>query len=244
LIEKAADLFDVLVVTSYAWAKDTPEMTEAMKGVADRVSEKGDHLERQAQSIRDAGLPCKMAIVEWNYWTRASHNDHAGFREPNDIRHCLYAAGYINAFCRQGDLMETANYYSLVNTMGMIQVRDGAVEITDVAKVMNLYADALPGEVLDVTHDAPALTGKSREVDANAIRTRKATYLFLTNYSAARTQTVALAGLGRIQDARGIRARTILTPVTEFKPDCGAGKIKLPPMSLVRLTCANTRERK
>ena len=137
-------------MTRYAYAKDTADLNLSMQRVADNVTDKANDLAQQAQTIRDANLSCKMGIVKWNFWTRASHNDHEGFREPNDIRHCLYAAGYINAFSRQGDIMEVANYYSLVNTMGMIQVHDGEVEITDVAKVLNLYAVALPGEVLDV----------------------------------------------------------------------------------------------
>lgn len=242
VIEKAADLFDVLAVTRYSWGKDTPDMTEAMKGVADRVSEKSADLEWQVQTVRDAGLACKIAIVEWNYWTRASHNDHAGFREPNDIRHCLYTAGFVNAFCRQGEMLEVANYYSLVNTMGLIQVKDGAVEITDVAKVLNLYAEALPGEVLDVTNDTPVLTEKSRVIDANIIRTEKATYAFLINYNATKSLTVTLDGVGAITAACGLRAKTTHTPVTEFKPTCGAAKVTLPPMSLVRVTCANLKK--
>jgi len=235
VMEKAADLFDVLVVTRYAWGKDLPGMKDNMKGVADRVSEKVADLDQQVQSIRDAGRDCTMGIVEWNYWTRASHNDHAGFYEPNDIRHCLYGAGYINAFCRQGDMLELANHYSLVNTMGTIHVHDGKLELSDMIKVFNLYAVALPGEVLDLAVDAPALTEKSKAVDANFIRKDGDIWGFLVNYSDVEAAEVKLDGLGTLVESCGIRASAILTPVEEFTPAAKGGVLTLPPMSLVRV---------
>ncbi len=235
VVEQAADLFDLLVVTSYAWGNDSQPLPETMAAVADRVAEKADNLARQAQTIRQAGLAATMGIVEWNFWTRASHNDHAGFYEPNDIRHCLYAAGYLNAFCRMGEILEVANFYSLVNTMGMIHLHDGQLRLSDLVKVFNLYADALPGEVLELAVEAPALGEKGKAVDANFIRTATATYGFLVNFSASETAQLALAGLGSITDARGLRATSILTPVETFAPTVVGATLALPPMSLVRV---------
>ncbi len=237
VIEKAADLFDMLVVTSYSWGTDNQPLPEAMAGVADRVAEKTDHLQLQAKSIREAGLSCTMGVVEWNYWTRASHNDHTGFFEPNDIRHCLYAAGYLNAFCRMGEILEVANYYSLINTMGMIHLHEGQVQLSDLVKVFNLYAPALPGEVLQLEVAAPALTGKSKAVDANFLVTEDATYGFLINYSATETAVVALADVGAIDAAHGLSAHAILEPVTEFVPAVTGTAVTLPPLSLVRVRC-------
>lgn len=236
VLEKAADLFDVLVVTRYAWGKDLPYMTDNMAGVADRVSEKIADLDLQVQTLRDAGLNRTIGIVEWNYWTRASHNDHSGFYEPNDIRHCLYAAGLLNVFCRLGDALEVANHYSLVNTMGAIHVHNGQVQLSDVIKVFNLYADALPGDVLDLKITAPALTEKSKAVDANFIRREGVIYGFLINYSATENAEVDLSVFGTISEACGLRANTILTPVTEFVPAVKGSMLTLPPMSLVRVT--------
>lgn len=239
VIKEAADLFDVLVVTRYVWGKDLPDLNAMMNGIADNVAYVANDLAEQEKSIRDAKLACKIGIVEWNFWSRANHSDHEGFFEPNDIRHCLFAAGYLNVFSRHGDRMEVANYYSLVNTMGMMQIHAGAVEMTDIAKVFNLYAPALPGDVLDVTFDSPMLTEKSQTLDVNVIRTKKAIYAFITNYSATESMTATLDGLGEILDACGISAKAILTPVTEFMPKCKGATVTVPPMSLVRITCAN-----
>jgi alpha-L-arabinofuranosidase len=237
VLEKGAGLFDGLVVTSYAWGTDDLDAADTMAAVANCVSGKEGNLRLQAQTIRDAGLDCTMGIVEWNYWTRASHNDHAGFFEPNDIRHCLYAAGYINAFCRMGEILEVANYYSLVNTMGMIHVHDGRVAFSDVVKVFNLYADVLPGTVLELEVDAPALTEHSRVLDANVVEHDGTRYVFLTNYSATDSVDVSLSGMGAIQDTRGLRAEAILKPVDAFVPDAGADRVTMPPMSMVRVVC-------
>ncbi len=235
VIEKAADLFDMLVVTRYCGSGDNITIGESMSSVANCLADKEADLQRQAQTIRDAGLKATMGIVEWNYWTRASHNDHAGFYEPNDIRHCLYSAGYINAFCRMGDILEVANFYALINTMGIIHVHDGQVQFSDMVKVLNLYADALPGDVLAINTDAPQITDKQKAVNANFISKDGVMYGFLINYSPTETAEVSLENLAAISEATGIFATDILLPVTEFVPEFSKNTVKLPPMSLVRV---------
>lgn len=131
--------------------------------------------------------------------------------------------------------MEVANYYSLVNTMGMIHIHDGRVQFSDMVKVFNLYAPALPGEVLVVEVTAPALTAKSKAVDANILRTGEATYGFLVNYSATETAEVLIEGFGSISEACGLRADTILTPVETFQPIITGNLVIMPSMSLVRV---------
>jgi alpha-N-arabinofuranosidase len=238
LLAHGADLFDTLAVTRYGGCADNLPLAESMRSVAENVANMEADLQRQAQSIRDASLDRTMGIVEWNFWTRASHNDHNGFYEPNDIRHCLYAAGLLNAFCRQGEIMELANYYSLVNTMGMIHLHDGIVQFSDMVNVFILYAPALPGTVLELACDAPALSENSRVVDANVLRTDAALYGFLVNYSATEAVDVELAGLGTIVESRGLSAPAILQPVTEFEPTVAGTTVTLPPMSLVRVRMA------
>jgi hypothetical protein len=207
-----------------------------MQAVADQVADQEADLRLQAESIRAAGLDRTMGIVEWNYGTRSSHNDHAGFFEPNDIRHCLYAAGYLNAFCRMGEILEVANFYSLINTMGIVHVHAGQVRMSDVVKVFNLYAPALPGEVLELELDAPALSEKSRMLDACFLRTPAATYGFLLNFHASETAVVTMAGLGAVREASGLSATEILQPVADFEPVVDGATVTLPPMSLVRVT--------
>lgn len=235
LLAEPGGLFDVLAVTRYSRGDDSEDLPALLAGVADSVANKAGDLDRQAQTLQDAGSTAAMAIVEWNFWTRASHNDHAGFHEPNDIRHCLYAAGLLNAFCRMGERLELACYYSLINTMGMATIRDGQATISDVAKVFDLYRDALPGQVLALETDTPALTDKSRMVDANAVRTDDALYAFLVNYSATESVDTTLDGAGGIRAARGLRADAILSPVVEFEPVVRGSVVTLPPASLVRL---------
>lgn len=239
LIDQAPDLFDLLAVTRYTWGFDSPPLTDTMASLVDALADKEADLERQAQSIRDAGLDRTMGVVEWNYWTRASHNDHAGFYEPNDIRHCLYAGGFLNAFCRMGEMMEIANYYSLVNTMGMIHSHDGEVQLSDLVKVFNLYKDALPGDVMDLQIEAPSLTEKRLIVDAVFIRAASSIYGFLINFSATDAAEVDLQGWGKILETRGLSAQAILEPVSEFEPDVQAGSVTMPPMSVVRVVCGD-----
>ncbi len=236
VMEKAADLFDMLVVTRYSLSEDKLAFPAALEGVADNVTLRGTELQSQAQSIRDAKLNSTMAIVEWNYWTRASHNDHAGFYEPNDIRHCLYAAGFINALCRLGDILEMANYYSLVNTMGMIHVHHGELQLSDIVKVMNLYADALPGSTLELDVTVPKLTETSPVMDANFVRKGDTIYGFLVNYSASESVEVSLEQLGAISGATGLTADGILKPVQIVNVKPNGNSVIMPPASIVRVT--------
>jgi alpha-L-arabinofuranosidase len=240
LIEQVPELFDVLAVTRYTWGSDSLPLPQTMASLVDALADKEADLQRQAQSVRDAGLDRTIAIVEWNYWTRASHNDHAGFYEPNDIRHCLYAAGFIHAFCRTGEIMEIAAYYSLVNTMGMIHSHDGRVQLSDLVKVFNLYSEALPGEGLELEIEAPSLTEKRRVVDALFIRQPGSVHGFLINFSATDAAEVHLEGCGKIYEAHGLSAQAIFEPVSEFEPLVKEASISLPPLSVVRVTCSES----
>ncbi len=238
VLDQAKGLFDLLSVTRYYHSSDNLTLAESMARVANNVVNAEADLVRQVRTVREAGLDDPVGIAEWNYWTRASHNDHAGFYEPNDIRHCLFAVGYLNACCRRGEDLEFANYYSLINTMGMVHLHAGEARISDVAKVLQLYAPALPGEVLRLDLDAPALTEKSKVVEACVLRKDGACFGFLVNFSAEDSVEVTLEGLGEILEAQGLRSDAILTPVEEFTPPFRGRILTLPPSSLVRVRCS------
>ena len=234
VISGAAGLYDVLAVTRYAVSLGDGPKEEAMMTVADNVTEKAADLERQVDSIEHSPINCKIGVVEWNYWTRASHNDHADFYEPNDIRHCLFAAGYLNALCRLGDKVEIANHYSLINTMGLIHIHAGEIQTTDVVKVFNLYAPALPGDVLEVKVESPLLTEKANMVDGLYIKTPECSYMFIVNYSAL--ESVTVHGVGKITAALSLSASDILQPVQETEPEWIGTDIDILPASITRIT--------
>lgn len=235
LVLKESALFDGIIVTSYCGCSDSLTMDKTMESVAENVATKQKHLDAMAQSIRDAGADCTMGLAEWNFWTRASHNDHEGFYEPCDIRHCLFSAGHINHFCRLGDIMEVSCFYALINTMGMVQIHNGRYELLDLVKVFNLYQDALPGETLDVTVDAPAFTENMKMLDANFVRKGDVTYGFLVNFSSTESMEISLEGLGTIREATGLHADAILQPVETIDVKVSGACVTVPPISLVRV---------
>lgn len=236
VLEQVDDLIDMLVVTRYSGSKDADDMNQNMHQVADHVTRRGEEVDQQIKTLQDAGSNSTIGIVEWNYWTRATHNDHAGFYEPNDIRHCLFAAGLLNTLSGKGDIIETVNYYSLVNTMGMIHVHDGQVVFSDVTHVLKWYDDALPGEALQLDIDAPMLTDISPCVQAACLRNEKATYAFLVNYHASEDVIVNLENMGTVAHVQGLRGHAILQPVEQFDPEHAETTVTLPPMSMVRVT--------
>ncbi|MCE5260098.1 MAG: hypothetical protein LLG44_13725 [Chloroflexi bacterium] len=232
VMERAADLFDTLVVTRYASANDALPFEQGLAHMADCVTDKEADLARHIGTLHEAGLARTIGIVEWNVFTRSSHNDHLGFYEPHDIRHCLYAAGYLNALSRLGPQLELACFYSLVNTMGMLHIKDGQVRLDDMARVLNLYAEALPGEALELAVDAPRLTEKSSAISAAFIRKGNIDWGFLVNYS-AEPLDIRLEELGNVIAVRGLSSQAYLAPLSEIHPEFTAGSVTLPPWSLV-----------
>ena len=91
--------------------------------------------------------------------------------------------------------------------------------------------------MLELEVIAPALTEKSRVVDANVLRKGDDLYGFLINYGATETAEVSLEGLGTVNEACGLLARAILEPVIEFVPAATGTTVTLPPLSLVRVCC-------
>lgn len=236
VIERAADLFDALVVTRYASADDALPMAAGMAHMADCAADKAADLARQVATLREAGLQRTVGVVEWNVFTRSSHNDHLGFYEPHDIRHCLYAGAYLNAFIRLGPALELAAFYSLVNTMGMLHIRDGVVTLDDMARVFALYGPAVPGEALELAVDAPALTARSAALSAAFIRKGDTACGFLVNFG-AEPLNVSLEELGTIREATGLTASAYLEPLTETAPAFTDAAVALPAWSLTRITC-------
>jgi hypothetical protein len=88
----------------------------------------------------------RAAVTEWNLWRRASHYDGQGFLEPYDVTHGLYVAAALNHFCRLAPEMELANFYNLLNLMGLWISRGATVQAAPAADVFRLYRPTLPGE--------------------------------------------------------------------------------------------------
>ncbi len=223
----AGELIDVLCIQFYCGAPpvsrpDIAAIITQAKGLADTLAATA----RDARACRPA---MRAGITEWNLWRTAGHHDGKGFLEIYDVTHGLFVASVLHHFTRIPDL-ELANFYHLLNPMGVFLCHGPEVVATPTAEVFRLYRPAFPGRVRPVTVDGPLLAPDVPALDATCLATDDATYLFLVNRSLDDPLTVTLP-----VPASGVT-------LAGRAPDAGwdthpvSGEtLTLPPMSITRV---------
>ncbi|MHC4885503.1 MAG: alpha-L-arabinofuranosidase C-terminal domain-containing protein [Planctomycetota bacterium] len=236
VVEKAADHFDIISVTRYKRCAHAGDLDARMQAVATGVVRNEESITPIFDALDGQKLDSKVGIVEWNYWADTSHADNMNFREPNDIRHCLFVGGMLNLYAHLGDRIEVTNHYSLIVTMGALHIKNGVVEDTDVLKVFDLYAPAFPGEVLESSVEAPLYGEYNTAVNSMSIRKDGKVYTFLVNYHASEKAEVKLTGLSGVDaKAEQLTGTDINTPVYLTTVPITGEVVTLPPMSLTRM---------
>lgn len=230
LLDRASDQFDILGFTGYASGKydDGESISEHIKK---GVSHMEQAIQRAVSSLREKGCDHKVCFAEWNMWTRASHWDGLGFYESYDARHALFAASTIHMFIRHGKDIEVANFYGLVNCMGIIQSHGPEQNTSSVYEVFHLYRESLPGDyILDSSQEA------GEAVNIICLRKKKKKFLFvintnseeeinlnIQNFSVESLTGVILQGESPF---RGLNKREIRVN----------GEVELPPFSITKLS--------
>ena len=118
----------------------------------------------------------KVALTEWNFWSAAT--SHGRYVEPADGAHVLFAAAVLRGLVALGDAVELANYYSLLNWFGAIQVNGPNANATAVADLFRLYGSILPAYVVPCQLDIDSLEVTCFETEDSARR-----WLVLENWS-------------------------------------------------------------
>jgi alpha-N-arabinofuranosidase len=193
ILEQASDLVDILAINRYK-GQWYDEVMDKQINAVESVQKIQNDLETLICDCRATGRDIKVALTEWNYWLYAQHCDGKGFMELYDAQHAFFVAGMFHLFARLGADMELANFYHIVNAMGIFIHRRCRVEETCLADVFRLYRPAFPGEFLPLTLQSPSL-GSSTAIDALALKKGNATWLFLANRSPNESAEVILEGI-------------------------------------------------
>ena len=259
------DLYDLVDVHHYAKIRHDiqgPARQEALvsaaQGMANAVVKADADL--KARGLDKAGKT--LAITEWNLWHWASHHDGKGFYERYDVEHALFTATMVHHWVRMGRRLELANFYNLLNVMGIILAKGPKFQVTCVADVFRLYRPAFPATVLATEIDCPALAGgAAAALDAICLRAgapggadaalpnagasdaaiAPGTYVLLVNRDARQALEVELPGqLGRPVETVMMTGKD---PFDEAMPTAPAGPaqgktIHLPPLSIARVKMA------
>ena len=101
--------------------------------------------------------PIKIAWDEYNVWYRArddasSVGIHA-LEEHYNLEDALVIAGFLNCFVRNADIVKMANMAQLVNVIAPIFVEDDKMYLQTIYYPLQLFANNMKGESLDVFVD-------------------------------------------------------------------------------------------
>ncbi|MCE5280291.1 MAG: hypothetical protein ABFD92_07610 [Planctomycetaceae bacterium] len=250
VLDEVGPMLDVIQCQTYAgqglqpegvstdtWAAGTVEPREQMTRVVDSVVNFEAALANYIAACRNRGLKTNVGIAEWNYWCQASHRDGHNFDEPYYVVHAMFVAGMLHNFVRLSPDLEVAHFYNLINTMGIIVHRGADATEYCLGDVFRLYRPALPGSVLPLEIDSPAL-GNAQAVDAVALQNASGTYLFAVNRDDRQSAELDLGDIRPNAPADAAMMCGDLpsgTLATVQPPALKGGTITLPPLSLVRL---------
>ncbi len=240
VLDRAGHLVDLLALQWYVsgWDEDpSRQKIKAFQGVQAlvRAIQAADH------DCRQRGLDTRIAVTEWNYWLRATHHDERGFLEPYDVLHGLFAAEVLHQFARLAPSLELANFYHLVNPMGVFISRGPIIERTLLADLFQLYRPAFPArvqliEVLSSTSmPVPHLADGIPTIDALALCGDEAEWLFITNRS---EDEEAVLSLEDTRYQRGVilsGASLDAMSWTHQLYTAASNSLVVPPLSVVRL---------
>ncbi len=149
----------------------------------------------------------------------------------------MFTAMMLHHWVRLGRQLELANFYNLVNVMGILLAKGPRFEITPPADVFKLYRPAFGGEVQAIELEGPTIAGgKSPALDAICLKGDGGAYVLVINRDAEQSVPLALpAELGRAADCTLMVGRE---PLDEKMPTTtlpAGATITLPPLSIARV---------
>lgn len=230
VLEQAADLLDVLSIQCYAngWHDDPLERYQLLlrngMGQVQQIAAVAEDADRYGKTA---------AVTEWNLFTTAAHYDDKGFYEPYDTLHCLYNATMLHQYVRMAPGLELANFYHLVNPMGIFVSRSPEIEETRLADLFRLYRPAFPGTVYPVSVEGPALTDDLPALDAACLKNAGGSWLFLINrHSHA---SITIPDLPNNAEVSLLVGTTLDGDMQMSNGKITAGCLTLPPLAVARL---------
>lgn len=240
IMEKAADCFDILAINRYKGQWNDSALDQQINAV-ESVPKIENDLRALIRELRSRGLQQKVALTEWNYWLHAAQHDGQDFHEPGDALHGFFVAGALNMFARLGEDMTLANYYHLVQSMGIFRRQGARVSESCIADVFKLYRPALPARFLPLDTASPKLGPTESMLDALALQSDAGRWLFLANRSPDQALSVSLEGFPDAGSADPLLcAGTPQQPFRKAKVVRKRSALVLPPLSLCRLHAPNS----
>lgn len=237
LLAAEPGLFDVLALHVYrgAWYDDPADQ---VRHVADSVSQVEAAIRELASAATAAGRQVGIALTEWHYWLHATHWDDRDFYEPDDAVHAIFFAGVLNAIARLAPRVELSTYYHLLNAMGMLRARQGAVRRTAIADLYALYRSALPGRLVQVDMTGRTVADGLALLDAMAVEAADGLVLLVAQRHPTVPVRLRLPGVAGVRAMAAPAIREPMRPVTLEGDDAA---VTMPPLSVARILVSPSR---
>lgn len=232
VLQKAGDLVDVIALQTYASGWDEDKTVQYMNVLqqAERVT---GVLREALDDCADADKGTRVAVTEWNLWHNAAHYDDKGFLEPYDVEHALYVASMLHRFVGLAPGLELANFYHLVNPMGVFISRGPQVQETVLAEVFRLYRPGFPGKIVPLALDSPALAEGVPAVDAVCLENAQGPWLYVANRSMDEACALELDGLPALSEGVMLVGESLQGGLASEAVQAGRS-LAVPPLSIAR----------
>ena len=235
VLDQAAEYFDLLAVQCYqtsGWSHDKAQQHYAgLEGIAEIKST----LQGIIDDVSARGLDKKAAITEWNLWYHAAHHRGRDFYEPYDVQHGLYVAAAFHVFIGLAPEVELANFFNLLNTMGIFISHGPEVKETALAEIFRLYRSALPGTVVRLDVSAPSLPTGAPSVDAVCVDDGEFSWLFCINLHASEDCSVELRDFKEPEEGVTLAGDGVEGQFRKTAASISGNRLTLPPLSIARL---------
>jgi len=230
---KAGDLVDVLALQIYAscWNQDRMAQYE---GVLQQVGKVATVMREALDDCAKANKGTRLAITEWNLWHNAAHYDDKGFSEPYDVEHALFVASMLHRFVGLAPALELANFYHLVNPMGVFVSRGPQVQETVLADVFRLYRPGFPGRIVPLAVESPALVEGVSTVEAICLENGRGSWLYVANLSPREECDLQLDGLPPFAEGTTLVGTDLAGGFVREIMRVGRS-LTVPPLSIARL---------
>ncbi len=232
------DLYDLIDVHAYTGVPHDAAGPARQEAVVAAAAGMAANVTRAAADLASRGLDKlgkTVAITEWNMWHWATHHDNKGFYERYDVEHAMFSAMMVHHWARLGRQLELANFYNLLNVMGIILAKGPQFLVTPVADMFKLYRPAFGGDVLAIQADGPAIAGgTSPAIDAVCLRNDSGTYALLVNRDASGAVDVKLPAKAAecvIMSGKNPLDETMTTTIAKAV----GNTVLLPPLSIARI---------
>ena len=166
----------------------------------------------------------------------ATHHDGCDFYEPYDVQHGLFVAAVIHMLIGLSPEIEVANFYNLLNPMGVFISHGPEVRETALVEIFKLYRCALPGKVIKLEVNSPLLPSGVPSVQAVCIYNKTSTWMFCINFHAEDSCQVNFKGFGFIEDGITLVGEGVKGKFHKLQASVDKESVNLEPLSITRLS--------